>query len=226
MNLEAQAEYLAYLRRAGETREVDGAFAVKTGAGSNTENGVVAHGPVADVEELVAWFADAPASWLDLGGANHDALVAIGARPENNGREIAARLADVALAAPAGVDVREVDELDEWFDLAGEDFATLRPLYERLLGPQFRLYVAPGVGFAAAFYGETTALFTHVGVMEHARRRGVATALTAARLRDAREQGCEYVVLGPSPDGAKLYASFGLEPRREPRNRWYYLPVE
>jgi len=226
MNLEAQAEYLSYLRRAGETRDVDGAFAVKTGACSNTENGVVAHGPVADVGAIVAWFAAAPASWLDLGGANRDALVAMGARPENEGWEMSARLADVALEAPAGVDVRQVEELDEWFELAGEDFATLRPLYERLLGPQFRLYVAAGVGFAAAFYGETTALFTHVGVAEHARRRGVATALTAARLRDARERGCEHVVLGPSPDGARLYESFGLELRREPPDRWYYLPVE
>jgi len=198
---------------------------VKTGADSNTENGIVAHGPVADVEALVAWFADTPAAWLDLAGANHDALVAAGARPDTDGWEMAAPVADLAIAAPPGIEVREVHELGRWFELAGEDYATLRPAYERLLGPQLRFYVADDAGFAAAFYGTTFALFTHVGVAEHARRRAVATALTAARVRDAREHGCERVVLAPSPDGAKLHESFGMTVQRTPPNRWYYLPV-
>ena len=224
--IDVQAEYLAYLRRAGEVREADGAFAVKTGADSNTENGVVAHAPVADVEALVAWFADTPAAWLDLAGANHDALVAAGAKPDTDAWEMSAPVAELAIAAPRGIDVREVHELGRWFELAGDDYATLRPAYERLRGPQLRFYVADDVGFAAAFYGETSALFTHVGVAEHARRRGVATALTAARVREAREQGCERVVLAPSPDGAKLYESFGLTVQRTRPNRWYYLPVQ
>jgi GNAT superfamily N-acetyltransferase len=223
--IEAQAEYLAYLRRAGEVREADGVFAVKTGADSNTENGVVARGPVAAVEELVGWFGDTPASWLDLAGANHDALVAAGARPETDAWEMSAAIADLAVEAPRRIEVREVHELGCWFELAGDDYATLRPVYERLLGPQLRFYVADDVGFAAAFYGATSALFTHVGVVPHARRGGVATALTAARLRDAREHGCERVVLAPSPDGAKLYESFGLTRQPTQPNRWYYLPV-
>jgi GNAT superfamily N-acetyltransferase len=223
--IDAQAEYLAYLRRAGEVRDVDGAFAVKTGADSNTENGVVARGPVAAVKELVGWFGETPASWLDLAGANHDALVAAGAKPEIDGWEISASLTDLAVEAPHGIEVREVHELGRWFELAGDDFATLRPVYERLLGSQLRFYVADNVGFAAAFYGEASALFTHLGVAPHARRRGVATALAAARLRDAREHGCDRVVLAPSPHGSGLYASFGLTVRRTPPNRWYYLPV-
>jgi GNAT superfamily N-acetyltransferase len=224
--IDVQAEYLAYLRRAGDVREAEGAFAVKTGADSNTENGVVAHGPVADVEALVAWFAETPAAWLDLAGANHDALVAAGAEPDTDAWEMSAPVADLLIAAPRGIDVCEVRELDRWFELAGDDYATLRHAYEQLLGPQLRFYVADDVGFAAAFYGETSALLTHVGVAEHARRRGVATALTAARLRDARDRGCERVVLAPSPDGAKLYESFGLTVQRTPPNRWYYLPVQ
>lgn len=52
MICEAQAEHLAYLRRAGETRDVDGGLAIRTGGSSNTRDGVVAHGPVEDVAAL------------------------------------------------------------------------------------------------------------------------------------------------------------------------------
>src|SRR5579884_3083653 len=117
MICEAQAEYLAYLRRAGETRDVEGGFAVRTGAASNTENGVVAHGPVEDVAALVDWFAKTPASWLDLGGANHDALVAAGAHPERNGREMRARIDALALGAPDDVRV-EPAAVGDWLDFA------------------------------------------------------------------------------------------------------------
>jgi catechol 2,3-dioxygenase-like lactoylglutathione lyase family enzyme len=106
--IDVQAEYLAYLRRAADVREAEGAFAVKTGADSNTENGVVAHGPVADVEALVAWFADTPAAWLDLAGPNHDALVAAGAEPDTDAWEMSAPVADLLIAAPRGTDACEV----------------------------------------------------------------------------------------------------------------------
>ena len=237
MNLEAQAEYLAYLPRAGETRDAHGAFAVKTGAWSNTENGVVAHGPVAGVDELVAWFADAPASWPDLGGANHDALVAAGARPENDGREMLARIADLRLAPPDDV-VVESAEVGQWFDFASahgwfdepERREAFERLYAELVGERFRLTVAHVdgeiAGFASAFYGSTFVLMTQVIVDESFQRRGVATALAAERIQRACEFGCEVASLGPSPDGAKLYAALGFELLREPPNRWYYLPVE
>lgn len=221
--IEAQAEYLAYLGRVGEAREVDGAFAVRTGAQSNTENGVVAHGAVGDVPELVAWFADAPACWLDVGGRNHDALVAAGAQPEQNGWEITFDAHAVALAPRPGIDVRRVQELDDWFALAGDDYATLRPVYERLAvlpDETVRFFVVEGEGFAAAFYGDVATLFLHVGVAERARRRGIATALVAARLAEAGRR----IVLAPSPDGVSLYESFGVEVRRLPLNRWYYIP--
>ncbi len=236
MNLEAQAEYLAYLRRGGETLEVDGAFAVKTGACSNTENGVVARGPVAEVRELVAWFADAPASWLGLGGANHDALVAVGARPETTGHEMEARIADLRLTPPDDV-VVDVADVGEWFDFAtahewfgepGERSAFER-LYRALVGERFRLTVARVAGeiagFASAFYGSTFVLLTQVVVDEAYRRRGVATALAADRIEYARRLGCDVALLGPSPEGAKLYAALGFEVLRSPPNRWYYLPV-
>lgn len=60
MICEAKAEYIDYLRCAGDLREGEGAFAVKTGAFSNTENGVVARGPVGNVGQL------APNRWYYL----------------------------------------------------------------------------------------------------------------------------------------------------------------
>jgi GNAT superfamily N-acetyltransferase len=236
MNLEAQAEYLAYLRRAGEMRQVDGAFAVKTGAFSNTENGVVAHGSVADVASLVGWFGDAPASWLDLDGANHDALLASGARPENAGREMQARVADLHVESPDDVTVLSAG-VGEWFDFAathgwfgeqGERVAFER-LYRELVGERFRLTLArvgdTVAGFASAFYGSTFVSLTQVIVDDRFRRRGVATALAAERISRARELGCEIATLGPSPEGAKLYAALGFELLPALPNRWYYLPV-
>lgn len=238
IEVDAQAEYLAYLASApsAKTREVDGALAVFTGASSNTENGVVAHGVVADVAGLVRWFAGiAPASWIDLADANADALVAAGARPENNGTVMHARIADIPLAAAAGVLV-ETAAVDDWFDFASahgwfddpSERAPFERLYGELVGERFRLYLARTdgevAGFASGFYGASTALLTQVVVDESFRRRGVGTALVAARLHDAGELGCDRAVLGPSPDGAKLYTALGFELRPTPPNRWYYLP--
>jgi GNAT superfamily N-acetyltransferase len=235
VNLEAQAEYLEYLRRQGETHEIDGGFAVKTGAFSNTENGVVARGPVAEVAELVAWLADVPASWLDVGGSNGRALVAAGARPENDGREMVARIADLQLVPPDDV-VIESAGVGEWFDFASahdwfgrpDERVAFERLYRGLVGERFRLTVArvdgEVVGFASAFYGSTFVLLTQVVVDDAFRRRGVGTALAADRIERARALGLRYASLGPSPDGAELYAALGFELRRTPPNCWYYLP--
>jgi GNAT superfamily N-acetyltransferase len=235
VTLEAQAEYFAYLRRAGEVHDVEGAFVVKTGAASNTENGVVAAGRVEDVAEIVRRLDGVPASWLDLAGANGDALLAAGARPENDGREMRARIDDLQVAAPADVTVRAA-AVGEWFDFAStrdwfgdpSERIAFERLYGELVGERFALLVAElhgeTVGFASAFYGSTFVLLTQVIVDERARRRGVATALAAARIERARELGCTAAVLGPSPDGAKLYAALGFELQRTPPNRWYYLP--
>ena len=81
------------------------------------------------------------------------------------------------------------------------------------------------VGFASAFYGSTFVLLTQVIVDDRFRRRGVGTALVAERMERARTLGCEHAILGPSPDGAKLYGALGFELRSTPRNRWYYLPI-
>jgi GNAT superfamily N-acetyltransferase len=244
--LDAQAEYLAYLGGApsAEAREEDGVLAVMTGVSSNSENGVVSRGRVENVAALVAWFADrrVPASWIAADDVVAAELVAAGARPENGGWEMAAPIARIELAHRPEVDVDFVESpaaLDAWFDLAAvsgwfgdpSERAPFQRLYGELIelpDRRVRLYLArletDVVGFAAAFFGASSLLLTNVGVLERARRRGVATALAAARFRDAADAGCDRAVLAPSPSGRPLYEALGFDLHRTPPDRWYYLP--
>jgi ribosomal protein S18 acetylase RimI-like enzyme len=50
----------------------------------------------------------------------------------------------------------------------------------------------------------------NVGTLEHARRRGLATALTAIQLHDARARGCETASLQATPMAERLYATTGF----------------
>lgn len=50
----------------------------------------------------------------------------------------------------------------------------------------------------------------NVGTLEHARRRGLATALTAIQLHDARVRGCETASLQSTPMAERLYATAGF----------------
>lgn len=50
----------------------------------------------------------------------------------------------------------------------------------------------------------------NVGTLEHARRRGLATALTAIQLHDARARGCETASLQATPMAERLYATIGF----------------
>jgi GNAT superfamily N-acetyltransferase len=50
----------------------------------------------------------------------------------------------------------------------------------------------------------------NVGTIEHARRRGLATALTAVQLQNARERGCETASLQATPMAERLYAAAGF----------------
>jgi ribosomal protein S18 acetylase RimI-like enzyme len=50
----------------------------------------------------------------------------------------------------------------------------------------------------------------NVGTLEHARRRGLASALTMALLRDALARGCETASLQATPMAEHLYASIGF----------------
>ncbi len=50
----------------------------------------------------------------------------------------------------------------------------------------------------------------NVGTLEHARRRGIGTALTAALVRDARERGCATASLQSTPMAERVYAAVGF----------------
>ena len=252
LELELQAELFEHLATspAAEVRRDGGALAVATGARANTLNGVVCSGLAGDADaviaDLVAWFGRRrlPASWVcpELGDLR-DSLVVAGCREETSAVQIAFGL-DAVPAAPTGL--VEVDtvlsepELAQWLDLAEacgwfESSDERRALETLKLSFGFDArrpwvdYVARAdgrpVGFATAFFGRRALLLDAVGVRSEDRRRGVGTALVQARLADARRRGLSLAALGPSPDGARLYAALGLVPTPVAPGRWFYLPL-
>ena len=50
----------------------------------------------------------------------------------------------------------------------------------------------------------------NVGTLEHARRRGLGTALTAAQVHDARGRGCRTASLQSTPMAERVYAATGF----------------
>ena len=66
------------------------------------------------------------------------------------------------------------------------------------------------VGTAMAFELNGDCGIYNVGTLEHARRRGLATALTAIQLHDARGRGCETASLQATPMAECLYATTGF----------------
>jgi GNAT superfamily N-acetyltransferase len=242
--LGAQADYFALLAEACESRREEGCLAVRSGIGSNIENGVAGDSAGAEtIAELVEWLGELPASWVtrapEPGLAER--LVAAGCRPERSGHDMGARLAELELD-DAAVDVVDDERaLDEWLSIApacgavdeseADREGTRRVLLALGLGGDTRLvcYIARRgsrpVGIAQAHYASSTAVMLHVGVLPDERRRGVGRALAHVRLAEARRRGYEHAVLSPSPEGAKLYAALGFTLEPSPPDRWFYLPV-
>jgi GNAT superfamily N-acetyltransferase len=253
--LATQAAYLRHLGTAptADVLEYEGVFAVRTGVFSNTENGVVSTGrsPVeSDVaRDLIRWFAErrAPASWLCAEGEGRTATAAVlqaaGCRPERAAHDMRISLDALPFDVPADVPVEAVTsprELDPWLDVVEacgwfDNASERRRMAELLTGlgfarsAPFRLYVAYRgervVGSASAFYAGDDVLLTAVAVLEELRRQGIGRALALTRLREARGRGCTGAVLGPSPDGAKLYEALGFETHDQPPDRCFYLPA-
>lgn len=86
--------------------------------------------------------------------------------------------------------------------LADLDPATYHVLLARLEGEV--------VATALAFDLDGDCGIYNVVTLERARRRGLATALTAIQLHDARERGCETASLQATPMAESLYASVGF----------------
>ena len=245
--LDAHAAYLRHLGTAAvaEVVDADGVYAVRTGVASNSENGALSGAVDAEVaRRLVAWFADArlPASWL-VGDVQAAAVLeAVGCTPERSAVEMRGPVPELPPGGSVDVAVDAVaDEraLEAWLEVAGacgwfeseEERRALRKLYASIglgVSAPLRLRLARAgdapVGMAAAFHTGRTVLLTAVGVLPSARRRGIGRALALARLREARDRGCDSAVLAPSPDGAALYRSLGFETHPQPPDRWFYLP--
>jgi ribosomal protein S18 acetylase RimI-like enzyme len=86
--------------------------------------------------------------------------------------------------------------------LAQADPAEYRILLTRLDGEN--------VATAMAFDLDGDAGIYNVGTLEHARRRGLGTALTALHLHDARARGCRTASLQSTPVAERLYATLGF----------------
>lgn len=226
---EVAAAYLRHLASVAESREVDGALAVRTGIASNTENGVVSTAAHLDPEliaDLIEWLADVPASWIALDPALGPALVAAGCRPETEAWSMHGEVGNPLSPSHEVRPVRTPAELDEWL-------AILRDCgWWDEVDPARRLFAALGYdglylaedGAASAFFMPPVVYLNSVAVRPSAQRRGIGRSLALARLREARGRGCTSAILAPSPDGGKLYRSLGFEPQPEPPGYWFYLP--
>jgi GNAT superfamily N-acetyltransferase len=86
--------------------------------------------------------------------------------------------------------------------LAGADHAAFHPLVARLDGEP--------VATALAFDHRGDCGIYSVGTLEHARRRGLATALTARQARDARLRGVRTLSLQSTAMAERVYAAVGF----------------
>jgi GNAT superfamily N-acetyltransferase len=66
------------------------------------------------------------------------------------------------------------------------------------------------VATASAFDLDGDCGIYNVGTLEHARRRGLASGVTSALLRDALERGCTTASLQATPMSERLYATLGF----------------
>lgn len=86
--------------------------------------------------------------------------------------------------------------------LAGADPAAFHVLVRRLDGENVAVALAFDLGTDCGIY--------NVGTLEHARRRGLATALTTVALHDARARGCQTASLQSTEMAERLYAAMGF----------------
>jgi GNAT superfamily N-acetyltransferase len=211
---EAHAERFRYLAGSGaEFLRRPGVLAVRTGADSNVDNGIVLERDDADVEGLIDWFQE-PASLICSGFEAPDELrerlAALRVREETTGVTTGALLGDLPpLVPPPGVSIEHDDE---------PRALPIRHWVARRDGRR--------VGDASAFFTSSTVLLEHIEVAEDERRRGIGTALALARLHEGHRLGCELAVFGTTPESAALYEQFGFTTQPVEGRRWFYLPLE
>jgi GNAT superfamily N-acetyltransferase len=158
----------------------------------------------AGVDRFAAWVHESDE-------AMRDELEARAYTLDTSTRAMGMALSDVRLPRPA----REVAPAD-WSDylrhleafelprglLAGVDPDAFRVVTASLGGQ----YVAFGLAFDA---GDECGIY-NVSTVEHARRRGLGTAITARLVHDARERGCLTASLQSTEVAERVYAAVGF----------------
>jgi ribosomal protein S18 acetylase RimI-like enzyme len=107
----------------------------------------------------------------------------------------------VELAGADWSEHRRVAELPPQL-LSGGSHDAFHILVARLAGENVATAIALDQGTDCGIY--------NVGTQEHARRLGLATAVTAAHLREALDRGCHTASLQASPMAERLYAAIGF----------------
>jgi ribosomal protein S18 acetylase RimI-like enzyme len=138
---------------------------------------------------------------------------------------MALRLAELREAEAAGLRVErltDVDELAVWAQTLGQGFGEgvkeaewVASVYRRLgMADPWRHYLGyvdgKPVATVTVFLAAGVAGVYFVMTVPEARRRGIGAAITAAVLREARNSGLEYAVLGSSPAGRSVYEGLGF----------------
>jgi ribosomal protein S18 acetylase RimI-like enzyme len=155
----------------------------------------------AGVERYAAWVHESDAPLIDD-------LLARGYRLNESTRAMAMRLDELPAARPA-VDVIRIDWPEHLRLIEAPE-----GLLARLDTRHFHLYAARLDGrpsaSAIALDHEGDCGIYNVGTLPDARRRGLATALTAHVLHEAKARGCTTASLQATPMAEPVYASVGF----------------
>ncbi len=158
---------------------------------------------------------------LDLG----DRLLAAGFTSGGSEPGMALRLAELRETEVAGLRVERLTDiagLKAWAEVLGQGFGEgvkearwVASVYRQLgVADPWRHYLGyldgKPVATATVFLGAGVAGLYFVMTAPEARRRGIGAAITAAVLREARDSGSQYAVLGSSPAGRSVYARLGF----------------
>jgi len=204
--------------------------------GPGVRSGVFPHGPERDVFNNALLDRDLPADACEValdameaayGSASVDrfaawvhesdepmraAITARGYAIAETTRAMATPLSDLRLPRPE-IDLSPAAWPDyvrflEGFDVEPGLMAGVDP-------DAYRVVLARGDGgerlaAALAFDLDGDCGIYNVGTVEHARRRGLATALTAVLAHDAADRGCVTASLQATPMAERLYASVGF----------------